>query len=270
MTKFIIRCARSPEGQETLDLEFKVRPGSYSRKWVECIKSVQGLAPYQNGFPKFYEKDPLVYQTRIHLAICSDSRLKTFLGDKLHVDQNLVNQVHRYIEHNQLHAADHLELHNDIHYLESIWKGAADVVFKKMQWVPPGLLINMEPADYQDYTTEPCTNFIQEDFSHVGRSPHNSFLYGDDSSLDTSCVVQHQVSSGVKWFIPDDSHIYNDADTFRTWVAHHQEFFNQKWDISTPTDPRLCVGRVILADGVEDYSTMDRSFDYITQAFISE
>ena len=69
MTKFIIRCSRSTDSKEFLDLEFDIRPGSYSKKWVECVKSVQGLPPHQYGFPKFLESDPKVYEDRIRIAI---------------------------------------------------------------------------------------------------------------------------------------------------------------------------------------------------------
>jgi hypothetical protein len=270
MSKFIIRTARGPESREFLDLEFNIRPGSYSTKWKECIQSVAGKTPYQHGFPKFLEADPSVYEQRILEAIEQDQDIQDFVGNFTAIDQQVVNTVHRFIEHNKAKAAEHLELHNNIHYLESIWKGANEVVFKKLQWVPPGTLIDMTLDDYKEFTTEPCTNFIQDDFSHVGRSPHNSFLYGDDTSLYTSCVIQHKVGSGVKWFLPDDSHIFNDKLAFQDWVAQHQEFFRTQWAIETTTDPRLCMGRIIIAEGAEDYSKMDRTFDYITEAFISE
>lgn len=269
MTKFIVRCARSPKSRQFLDLEFNIRPGSYSNKWVQCIKSVQGQAPYQYGTPKFLDNVEQ-YQRRIHEAINRSVVLQEFLGTWDVVDQDLVNRVHRYIELNKAHAAEHLTLHNDIHYIEGAWQGTNEVTFKKLNWVPPGTLIDMEYEDYLDYTLEPCTNFIQEDFAHVGRSPHNSFMFRDDTSLYTSCVIQHKVASGVKWFIPDDIHIYRDVDGFRDWVSQHQEFFAKQWGIETNTDPRLCLGRVILAEGVEDYSKIDRTFDYITEAFITE
>ena len=270
MTKFIIRCSRSLDSKQFLDLEFNIRPGSYSKKWIECVKSVQGIPPHQYGFPKFLEADPKVYEDRIRIAIEEDTEIQDFVGQWSQFDQDLVNNVHRFIEHNKIKAAQHLTLHNDIHYLESIWKGANEVVFKKLQWVPPGHMIDMTYEDYLDFTTEPCTNFIQDDFSHVGRSPHNSFLYKDDTSLYTSCVIQHKVGSGIKWFLPDDSHIFNDAAGFQEWVRQHQEFFRKNWNIETVTDPRLCFGRIIIAEGVEDYSKMDRTFDYITEAFISQ
>jgi hypothetical protein len=274
MTKFIIRCAKSPTSKEFLDLEFNVRPGSYSSKWVDCIKSVQDRAPRDYGFPKFLEHDAGVYEERITQAIKNDSKILGFLLDQeidwAVINQELVNTVHRYIEYNKEHAAEHLQLHNDIHYLESIWQGATDVVFKKIQWVPPGLMIDMTIDDYREFTTEPCVNFIQDDFSHVGRSPHNSFLYQDDTSLYTSCVVQHKVGSGTKWFIPDDSHIFDDVNGFRSWVSKHQEFFQNQWGIETNDDPRLCFGRIIIATGCADYSKIDRRFDYVVKAFITE
>jgi len=274
MKKFVIRCAKHPEGKEFLDLEFDIRAGSYSSKWVDCIKSVQDKTPRDYGFPKFLEHDAGVYEDRITKAIDEDTAIQKFLDDsnidKTKIDQLLVNTVHRYIEYNKDQAAHHLQLHNDIHYLESIWQGATDVVFKKIQWVPPGLLIDMTLDDYQEFTTEPCTNFIQDDFSHVGRSPHNSYLYQDDTSLYTSCVIQHKVGSGVKWFIPDDSHIFSDIKEFRDWVSQHQNFFKNQWGIETNDDPRLCFGRIILATGCDNYSKIDRSFDYIVRAFISE
>ena len=274
-TKFIVRTARSPESKEFLDLEFAVRPGSYSSKWIECIKSVQGKNPYNYGFPKFLETSPDVYKERIAQTLASSAEIQDFLleigiNDFSNIDQDLVNNIHRYIEHHKHLAAQHLTLHNDIHYLESIWDGGIDVVFKKMIWVPPGTMIDMDIEDYLDFTTEPCVNFIQDDFSHVGRSPHNSFLTKDDTSLETSCVIQHKVGSGVKWFIPDDSHIFNDVQGFRDWVTENQEFFRSRWGIDTNTDPRLCFGRIIIAEGIEDYSKIDRSFDYIVEAFISE
>jgi len=274
MTKFVIRCAKSPQGREFLDLEFNIRPGSYSSKWIECIRSVQDRTPRDYGFPKFLEHDAAVYEERITRAISNDSDILQFLHDQeidwSTIDQDLVNTVHRYIEHNKEHADEHLQLHNDIHYLESIWQGATDVVFKKIQWVPPGLMIDMTLDDYREFTTEPCTNFIQDDFSHVGRSPHNSFLYQDDASLYTSCVIQHKVGSGTKWFIPDESHIFDDVEGFRSWVSQHQEFFRNKWGIETNDDPRLCFGRIIIATGGDDYSRIDRSYDYVVRAFISE
>ena len=274
LRKFIIRCAKSPQGKEFLDLEFNIRLGSYSSKWVECIKSVQDQAPRDYGFPKFLEHDANVYEERITQAIKNDTNILQFLIsqeiDYAVINQDLVNTVHRYIEFNKEHAAEHLQLHNDIHYLESIWQGATDVVFKKIQWVPPGLLIDMTLDDYREFTTEPCTNFIQDDFSHVGRSPHNSFLYQDNTSLYTSCVIQHKVGSGTKWFIPDDSHIFSDVEGFRSWVSQHQEFFKNQWGIETNDDPRLCFGRIIIATSCDDYSRIDRSFDYIARAFISE
>lgn len=274
MTKFVIRCAKSPQGREFLDLEFNIRPGSYSSKWIECIRSVQDRTPRDYGFPKFLEHDAAVYEERITRAISNDSDILQFLHDQeldwSTINQDLVNTVHRYIEYNKEHAADHLQLHNDIHYLESIWQGATEVVFKKIQWVPPGLLIDMTIEDYKEFTTEPCTNFIQDDFSHVGRSPHNSFLYQDDTSLYTSCVIQHKVGSGTKWFIPDDSHIFANAEGFRSWVSQHQEFFRNQWGIETNDDPRLCFGRIIIATGCDDYSRIDRSYDYVVRAFIAE
>lgn len=274
MRKFIIRCAKNPDGKEFLDLEFNIRPGSYSRKWVDCVRSVEDRSPHQYGFPKWLEHDAEVYEQRIADALTNNTDIQKFLADSgidsTVINQDLVNTIHRYIEHNKQHAAEHLVLHNDIHYLESIWEGATDVVFKKLQWVPPGLMIDMTLDDYKEFTTEPCTNFIQDDFSHVGRSPHNSYLYQDDTSLYTSCVIQHKVGSGVKWFIPDDSHIFNDARGFKDWVSKHQEFFHNQWGIETNTDPRLCFGRIIIAEGVEDYSKIDRQFDFIIKGFITE
>jgi hypothetical protein len=272
LRKFIVRCARNPDGREFLDLEFNIRPGSYSSKWIDCIRSVEHLPPHQYGFPKWLEHDAGVYEQRIADALNNNTDIQEFLLDsnidRIVINQDLVNAVHRYIEHNHQHAAEHLVLHNDIHYLESIWEGATDVVFKKLQWVPPGLMIDMTLDDYKEFTTEPCTNFIQDDFSHVGRSPHNSYLYQDDSSLYTSCVIQHKVGSGAKWFIPDDSHIFKDERGFRSWVSEHQAFFKKQWAIETNTDPRLCHGRIIIAEGVEDYSRIDRSFDFVVKAFI--
>jgi hypothetical protein len=272
LRKFIVRCAKNPDGKEFLDLEFDIRPGSYSSKWIDCIRSVEHLPPHQYGFPKWLEHDAGVYEQRIADALNNNTDIQKFLLesniDKTVINQDLVNTVHRYIEHNKQHAAEHLVLHNDIHYLESIWEGATDVVFKKLQWVPPGLMIDMTLDDYQEFTTEPCTNFIQDDFSHVGRSPHNSYLYQDDTSLYTSCVIQHKVGSGVKWFIPDDSHIFRDVQGFKNWVSEHQEFFRKQWGIETNNDPRLCYGRIIIAEGVEDYSRIDRSFDFVVKAFI--
>lgn len=275
MTKFIIRCAQSPTSKQFLDLEFKVRPGSYADKWKTCINSVRGLTPHNYGFPKFSEGDPAIYQDRIRKAISESTILLEFLhSQNIHdfttIDQHTVNTIHRFIEDNKNHADKHLILHNDIHFLEGMnWK-SIDIPMKKLQWVPPGVMIDMELTDYLDFTTEPCENFIQDDFSHVGRSPHGSYMTRDDTKLASSCVIQHKVGSGIKWFLPDDSHIYNDRAEFQVWVSQHQEFFKQQWGIETPTDPRLCFGRVIIAEGCEDYSKMDRSYDYITEAFITE
>ena len=275
MSKFIIRCAQWPESQQYLDLEFNIRPGRYSDKWKACIKSVQGLTPHNYGFPKFSEGRPEVYQERIRQALAAAPELMEFLQDQgitdfETIDQHTVNTIHRFIEHNKADAADHLILHNDIHFLEGMNWRPVEIPMKKLQWVPPGVMIDMEYEDYLDFTTEPCKNFIQDDFSHVGRSPHGSYLTRDDTSLETSCVIQHKVGSGIKWFLPDDSHIFNDARGFQEWVGQNQEFFRSRWGIETTTDPRLCFGRVIIATGAEDYSKMDRSFDYITSAFITE
>jgi hypothetical protein len=275
MKKFIVRCARHPDGREFLDLEFLIRPGRYSDKWVECIRSIQGQTPHNWGFPKFSEGRPEVYQDRIRAAVSASPEIAEFLAaqgiaDVGTVDQNTVNTIHRFIEQNKADAADHLILHNDIHFLEGMNWRPVEIPMKKLQWVPPGLLKDMEYEDYLDFTTEPCENFIQDDFSHVGRSPHGSYLTRDDTSLDSSCVIQHKVGSGVKWFLPDDSHIFHDAAGFQDWVSEHQEFFRTRWGIQTNTDPRLCFGRVIIATGAEDYSKMDRTFDYITSVFISE
>ena len=349
LRKFIIRCAKNPDGKEFLDLEFDIRPGSYSSKWIDCIRSVEHLPPHQYGFPRWREPDAGVYEQRIADALKNNTDIQKFLVDSnidwTVIDQTLVNTVHRYIEsQNYLHTDKLLVLHNDIHYLESIWEDtkqmllnsleakqmlenklsvvpdtlklelksvikqtienyidryqaqsqfrtqlSADLnllvenlskhesdllelpnagILKKLQWVPPGLTIDMTLDDYREFTTEPCTNFIQDDFSHVGRSPHNSYLYQDDSSLYTSCVIQHKVGSGIKWFIPDDSHIFGDVQGFREWVSEHQEFFQNQWGIETNDDPRLCHGRIIIATGCADYSRIDRQFDFIVQAFI--
>lgn len=342
MKKFIIRCAKNPDGKEFLDLEFNIRPGSYSSKWVECIKSVQDLAPYQYGFPKWAERDPGVFMKRTRDQIDSNAEIQRFLLEEGisyqgQLTPKIVNTIHRYLEVQNLHIDELLTLHNDIHYLESIWEEAKQIldkklsivpddlklelksvikqtienyvdryqeqsrenvfqkqlstdlnllgetfseygsdlpelpnagILKKLQWVPPGRMIDMTMDDYREFTTEPCTNFIQDDFSHVGRSPHNSYLYQDDSSLYTSCVIQHKVGSGAKWFIPDDSHIFKDELGFRDWVSQHQKFFQNQWGIETNDDPRLCYGRIIIATGCSDYSSIDRSYDYIVKAFI--
>ena len=275
MSKFIIRCVQHPDSQQYLDLEFNIRPGRYADKWKTCIKSIQGLTPHNYGFPKFSEGRPEVYQARIRQALNDAPVLMKFLKDQGitdfdTIDQNTVNTIHRFIEYNKADAAEHLILHNDIHFLEGMNWRPVEIPMKKLQWVPPGVMIDMEYEDYLDFTTEPCTNFIQDDFSHVGRSPHGSYLTRDDTSLETSCVIQHKVGSGIKWFLPDDSHIFNDAEGFQAWVGENQEFFRSHWGIETTTDPRLCFGRVIIATGAEDYRKMDRSFDYITSVFITE
>ena len=341
MTKFIIRCAKNPNGKEFIDLEFNIRPGSYSSKWIECIKSVQDRPPHQYGFPKWTERDPKILIERIREAIYSNVELKLFVLEKgFSLDQSisttLINCIHRYLEENQVNVDYLLNLHNDIHYLESVWEDTKELlkhklkfvpkslmeniklsikitvdeflkeyqsknieqniynitndinvledcrqelytdalpnagIFKKLQWIPPGKMIDMTQDDYKEFTTEPCWNFIQDDFNHVGRSPHNSFSYQDDTSLYSSCVIQHKVGSGIKWFIPDDSHLYNDKKTFQDWVSQHQDFFKSRWGIETNDDPRLCFGRIIIATGCDDYSRIDRSYDYVVRAFIAE
>ena len=256
-----------------MDLEFNIRSGSYASKWATCMASVRGLPPYRHSYPRFLETDPGIYQERIQLAVSQDADIQEFLSNAdMHIsdiNQDVVNAIHRYIEHHKHQAAHHLTLHNDIHYLESIWDGAREVVFKKLQWVPPGTMIDMDLADYAEFTTEPCVNFIQDDFSHVGRSPHNSYLMQDDTSLYTSCVIQHKVGTGVKWFLPDDSHIFDDRQGFQAWVSEHQEFFSKQWGINTTDDPRLCHGRIIIAEGAEDYRNLDRTWDYVTEAFVT-
>jgi hypothetical protein len=91
----------------------------------------------------------------------------------------------------------------------------------------------------------------------------------DDTSLYTSCVIQHKVGTGVKWFLPDDSHIFADQQGFQAWVSEHQEFFSKQWGINTTDDPRLCHGRIIIAEGAEDYRNLDRTWDYVTEAFVT-
>ena len=113
MKKFIVRCARHPDGQEFLDLEFNIRPGRYSDKWVQCIRSIQGQTPHNWGFPKFSEGRPEVYQDRIRAAVSASPEIAEFLAaqgitDVGAVDQNTVNTIHRFIENNKADAADHL------------------------------------------------------------------------------------------------------------------------------------------------------------------
>jgi hypothetical protein len=340
LPKFIIRCARNPDSKEFLDLEFDIRPGSYSSKWIDCIRSVEHLPPYQYGFPKWVERDPGIFMKRVREQINSNANIQKFLIEQDvsyqgQLTPKIVNTVHRYLEVHDFHIDELLTLHNDIHYLESVWEDSRQMldrklsivpddlklelknvvkktvenyiieyqkhdyvlqkqlqsdlsclvenfseygselpelpnagILKKLQWVPPGLTIDMTLDDYREFTTEPCTNFIQDDFSHVGRSPHNSYLYQDDTSLYTSCVIQHKVGSGAKWFIPDDSHIFGDVQGFRAWVSEHQDFFRNQWGIETNDDPRLCHGRIIIATGCDDYSRIDRQFDFIVKAFI--
>ena len=274
MKKFIIRCASHPDGREFLDLEFNVRPGRYSDKWVECIRSIQGIPPYDYQLPIFGANDPGVYQQRIISAVAAGPVLAQFLQsqgitDFDDVNQHVINTIHRFVEHNKSRTDLHLGIHNDIHLLEGAPLESGDLVMRKLKWVPPGLVVDMEYDDYLDYTTEPCKNFIQADFSHVGRSPHNSFLTCDDTSLETSCVIQHKVNSGAEWYLGTSHHVFDDVQGFRDWVSENQEFFRTRWGIETNTDPRLCFGRIILATGAEDYTKIDKTFKYITSVFIS-
>lgn len=241
----IITLSHVERSTDTVDVEFKLNDHSYAQKWAECIKSVQG-APNDFGFPRRLEEDPEIYQARIQAQLDLIPELEFTV-----IDQDAVNTIHRYIEDNHEQADKLLTLHNDIHYLESLWEGAREVVFKKLQWVPPGIRIPMEPEDYKCYTTQPCENYLEADFSHVGRTPHNTWYYKDDTSLSTSCRIQEDVTSGCMWWFKDNSHIYEDRKGFVEWFYDNRSYFSRKYGISWPHDPRMCYGRVILATADE-------------------
>jgi ferritin len=102
---------------DTIDVEFKLNNHSYAQKWAECIKTIEG-PPNDFGFPRRLEEDPDIYKARIRTHIESIPEL-----DFSVINQDTVNAIHRYIEDNHKQADKLLTLHNDIHYLESLWEG---------------------------------------------------------------------------------------------------------------------------------------------------
>ena len=261
--KVVLTAAADLRGQDTVDLEFTVRDHSAARKWTECLRSVGSRAPWKWGYTHGTKDLPRL-EARIKKSILTtdlrDTYLKEYIvNNDVEITQEVVNATHRFIEDHQDLAAGHLELHNDIHYWEGITTGTDNNNgWQKIMWNPPGLYIPFDDIDYTLYTTEPCDNFLMQDFAHVGRDPFNSFTFRDDRSLGTSCVIQHAVTSGFKWIKSDDSSAFIDNETeFRQWVRDNMAFFGQ-CGVADEYDPKLSFGRIILADPVENYQLDDR------------
>lgn len=271
MTKVILHLSTDIQGTDTVDLEFKPRSHSAATKWLECLRSVGDRSPHNYAY-LIKEKDLPMITDRIDTAIRSSSELLEFLGDRdLTMSYDLVNTVHRFIELHKDQAHIHLTLHNDIHMWEGLTKDLAYPAEErakwnvpwKIQWNPPGQYIPFDPEDYLLYGTERTNNFLMQDFAHVGRDPFNSFKFRDDRSMETSCVIQHAVTSGFFWIKQDDSGNYTNQEAeFRNWVKENMWFFSSA-GVVDEYDPRLCFGRMILADGIEDYSNLDSRYEYV-------
>jgi hypothetical protein len=274
MTLVVLTAAADLRGQDSLDLEFRIRDHNAAQKWAQCLRSVEHRAPWKWGYTASADDLGRIEQRIKHAILNSELRntyLRDFvINDNITVSQDVVNTVHRFVEDHKAQAAWHLQLHNDIHYWEGIKKGDASPSWRKIMWNPPGTYIDFSPEDYLLYDTESCDNFLMQDFAHVGRDPFNSYTFRDDLKLESSCVIQHAVTSGFKWVIRDDSTNYTDHETeFRQWVSDHMWYFQQA-GVQNQYDPRLCFGRMILADGCEDYTQLDPRYKFILKVRVSE
>ena len=273
MNKVILTSAKDLKGHEKLDLIFNVRDHGAAQKWIQCLNTVTHRAPWKWGYTA--STDDLARITdRIKNAVLTSELADTYLSEyvqngDIHVTQDVVNATHRYVEDHADKAAWHLQLHNDIHYWEGIQKGNANPSWRKIMWNPPGDYIDFSSDDYLLYSTESCDNFLMQDFAHVGRDPFNSYTFRDDQKLQNSCVIQHAVTSGFKWILKDDSENYTAHETeFRKWIKSNWHHFGSA-GLSDQYDPRLCFGRMILADGAEDYTALDPSYKFILKVAIT-
>lgn len=276
MSKIILHLSADKAGTDTVDLSFTLRPHSLSNKWVKCLHEVGDRIPFNYAY-LIKPKDLPEISERITETILKSPDLLEFLKDKdLTISYDLVNTIHRYIElHNNL-AHIYLQLHNDIHMWEGLTKDSAfspeeratwDVPWKIM-WNPPATNIPFDSEDYLHYGTERVGNFLMIDYAHVGRDPFNSYKFRDDRSLETSCTIQHAVTSGFYWIKQDDSGNYTREESgFRAWVKENLWFFGQS-GITDEHDPRLCFGRAIVADGDDNYSQIDAKYEYVLKVSV--
>lgn len=272
MTQVMLTVAKDLRGQEKQDLLFNVRTHGAAVKWIQCLQSVQHRVPWKWGYTASAADLPRL-EARITQTLLASDLTDSYLSEFIHngeltVTQDVINATHRYVEDHQSQAAWHLQLHNDIHYWEGIRRGAANPSWKKIMWNPPGDYIEFDPADYELYDTEPCANFLMQDFAHVGRDPFNSFTFRDDQVLGSSCVIQHAVTSGFKWIKTDDHVNYVAHETqFRQWVRQNWHHFGSAGLIDEH-DPRLCFGRMILADGADDYAQLSPDYKFVLKVTV--
>jgi len=274
LTKVVLTVANDLKGHDKLDLVFQPRSHGASEKWLQCLRSVQNRAPWKWGYTATTD-DLSRIESRIRKAILDSSVLSSYLSEFIHdtdvvVTQDVINSTHRFVEDHADQAAWHLQLHNDIHYWEGIQKGNANPSWRKIMWNPPGEYIDFSPDDYLLYGTESCDNFLMQDFAHVGRDPFNSYTFRDDQKLENSCVIQHAVTSGFKWILKDDSENYTAHEVgFRKWVQSNWHHFGSA-GLTDQYDPRLCFGRMILADGTEDYTKLGARYKFILKVTVTE
>jgi hypothetical protein len=267
MPKVILRAAADLYGRDVVELSFTSRSYPAVEKWLECLRSVSGKTPWKWGYTASHKDLPKI-ERRIKDAVLKsdlkDTYLKQYIvNDDLPISQDVVNAIHRFVEDHKQDASVHLGLHNDIHYWEGIQQGQADPTWRKIMWNPPGIYIPYSEDDYDYYTTEACGNFLAQDFAHVGRDPFNSFTFRDDSSLETSCVIQHSITSGFKWFFYDDSHQFLSQElAFREWVDDNIDFFRDR-GVADKHSKKLSFGRMIMADGDDDYTKIDKKYEFI-------
>lgn len=267
MTKVILKAAADLRGNDSIDLVFTPRNIPPVNDWLECLRSVSGKTPWKWGYTAS-QKDLSRIQDRIKKAVLTtdlkDSYLKQHIvGNDIEINQAVINDIHRFVEDHKDSAFLHLNLHNDIHYWEGIMQGNATPTWRKVMWNPPGIYVPYKDDYYRYYSTEACDNFLMQDFAHVGRDPFNSFTFRDDLSMETSCVIQHSVTSGFKWIFKDDSsHYISHESDFRQWVKNNMDFFAAS-GIKDEHDHKLCFGRMILADGDEDYTKLDPRYEFI-------
>lgn len=266
MPQVILTVAKDLKGHEKFDLTFNIRPHAISQKWLQCLSGVEHRAPWKWGFTASADDLPRV-EARIRKTLLESELVNTYLSDfitdgDIIVTQDVVNATHRFVEDHKSEAAWHLQLHNDIHYWEGIQKGDARPGWHKIIWNPPGDYLHFDETDYALYNTDYCDNFLALDFAHVGRDPFNSYHFRDDLKLSQSCVMQNAVSSGFKWIKYDDSHKYTEHETeFRAWVRDHLWYFSDA-GITDEYDPRLCFGRIILADGQDTMRVVNNHTDH--------
>lgn len=278
MTKIILHMSADKVGTDTVDLSFTLRSHSAAKKWVKCLNEIGDRVPFNYAY-SVKVKDLPEISARINETISNSPDLLEFLaGQDLTISYELVNSIHRYIELHKNLAHIYLQLHNDIHLWEGLTK---DMAFSederatwnvpwKIMWNPPATNIPFDLVDYLQYGTERVGNFLMIDYAHVGRDPFNSYKFRDDRSLETSCLIQHAVTSGFYWIKQDDSgNFIREEANFRAWVKEKMWFFSQS-GIVDEYDPRLCFGRMIVADGDKDYTQLDAKYEYVLKVSVAD